>query len=270
MRQQRIADAQDNEDNQMKRIHSITALSFSVFAFASAMAADGYVTGQVNLRAGPDSGYPSVVTLGAGTEVSIQGCVDGWSWCDVITGDNRGWVAGNYLQEDYQGQRVLIPAYGVQIGIPIVTFVFGTYWDNYYRNRPWYGQRERWSHVTPDYRPVAVNNDYRRGAVAGSPTAAHGAPASDAGPSHAGHVAAANQPGSSAAPATQPVNHTARSPAVASPHHAVATGQTVARTKASTTHATPAHVAAAQKAPRPASPAKSDTKEDGAGDKGQH
>ncbi|WP_430390922.1 SH3 domain-containing protein [Dyella sp. 20L07] len=45
------------------------------------------------MRAGPDSSYPDVVMLDTGTEVSIQGCVDGWSWCDVIAGGNRGWVA---------------------------------------------------------------------------------------------------------------------------------------------------------------------------------
>jgi len=140
----------------MKRIPPVTVLAFSLFAVTSAFAADGYVTGNVNLRAGPDSSYPSVAMLGAGTPVAIQGCVDGWSWCDVAAGNNRGWVAGNFLQEEYQGQRVLVPSYGVQIGIPIVAFAFGAYWDDHYRNRSWYHDRDRWSHVTPHYRPVAV------------------------------------------------------------------------------------------------------------------
>ena len=38
----------------------------------------------VSLRAGPDSSYPTVVGLRAGTPVSIAGCVDGWSWCDAL------------------------------------------------------------------------------------------------------------------------------------------------------------------------------------------
>ena len=84
----------------MKRILSTAVLG--LFASASALAADGYLTGDVNLRAGPDPGYPSVAMLSAGTEVAIQGCVDGWSWCDVAVGDNRGWVAGDFLQEEYQ------------------------------------------------------------------------------------------------------------------------------------------------------------------------
>lgn len=97
--------------------------------------------------------------LSAGTPVSIEGCVDGWSWCDVATPDGRGWVAGDFLQEEYQGRRVLVPEYGVQIGIPFVTFEFGSYWDNNYRNRSWYGERERYSKVRPQYRPIVVHTD---------------------------------------------------------------------------------------------------------------
>lgn len=145
----------------MKRVFYITALGLSVFTASAALAADGYLTGDVTLRAGPDSNYPVVAILGAGTPVAIEGCVDGWSWCDVVTGDNRGWVSGSFLQEEYQGQRVLVPAYGVQIGIPVISFVLGAYWDSYYRNRPWYGERDHWSQFRPAYRPVAASNGYR-------------------------------------------------------------------------------------------------------------
>jgi len=135
----------------MKRISTFAALSLSLIAIPAVFAADGYVTGNVNLRAGPDSSYPRVTMLQAGTPVAIEGCIDGWSWCDVATAEERGWVTGNFLQEEYQGQRVLIPEYGLQIGIPIVSFAFGTYWDQHYRSRPWYGNREHWSRVQPQY-----------------------------------------------------------------------------------------------------------------------
>jgi uncharacterized protein YraI len=283
----------------MKRIHAITALSLSLFPFALAMAAEGYITGDVNMRAGPDSSYPGVVMLETGTEVSIQGCVDGWSWCDVIAGGNRGWVAGSNLQEEFQGQRVFVPSYGVQIGIPIITFVFGSYWDSYYRNRPWYGQREHWSHVTPNYRPVAARNDPHYNETAGSLNHAHGAPANDAGPAHASHTQVTSQLRSStvaAAPTTRhaatssavtpqqhavPVDHTVTqahssaphattSTAATSQHHAAPADHTVTQARASTPHAAPAHSAPAQKASRPASPEKSAPKEKGDEDKGQH
>jgi uncharacterized protein YraI len=125
----------------MKR--PVFALLASLFLLAPllAHAADGFVTTNVNLRAGPDSSYPRITTIPIGTQISIQGCTDGWEWCDVIAFGNRGWIAGNYLQYNYQNQRVLVPAYGAQIGIPIVSFVIGSYWGNYYRDRPFYVQR---------------------------------------------------------------------------------------------------------------------------------
>ena len=145
------------------------SLAFPVLAHA----ADGYVTGNVNLRAGPDPGYPLIDLIPAGTEVDVLGCTDGWEWCDVIAYGNRGWVAGNYVEYFYQDRPVLLPAYGAQIGIPIITFVISTYWDSHYRGRPFYRERERWYHrpvvrrpppppIRHPYRPpVRALNDHR-------------------------------------------------------------------------------------------------------------
>ncbi|HTD28101.1 MAG TPA: SH3 domain-containing protein [Xanthomonadaceae bacterium] len=173
----------------MKRILLTSALGLSFFASAAAFAASGYVVGDVSLQAGPDDSYPSVGMLSAGTPVAIEGCVEGWSWCDVGTPDGRGWVAGSYLQEDYQGQRVLIPEYGARIGISFVVFNFGTYWDSNYRNRSWYGERVRYSQIRPRFRSVAVNvnvgshsprdagrDQHGRGRVAPTPVVQHGPP----------------------------------------------------------------------------------------------
>jgi uncharacterized protein YraI len=132
---------------------SLSLASLSLVFPALAQAADGYVTGNVNLRAGPDSSYPLIDQIPAGTEVDVQGCTDGWEWCDVIAYGNRGWVAGNYIEYEYQDQPVLLPSYGAQIGIPIVSFVIGTYWDSYYRNRPFYRQRTQWYHRPIIHRP---------------------------------------------------------------------------------------------------------------------
>lgn len=150
---------------------SLTAASLAFPALAQA--ADGYVTGNVNLRAGPDPSYPLIDLIPAGTEVDVLGCTDGWEWCDVIAYGNRGWVAGNYVEYFYQDRPVLLPAYGAQIGIPIITFVIGNYWDSHYRGRPFYRERDRWYrrpivHRPPPppmrypYRPSArASNDHR-------------------------------------------------------------------------------------------------------------
>ncbi|HEY8682178.1 MAG TPA: SH3 domain-containing protein [Rhodanobacter sp.] len=127
----------------MKRL-VLSALALSLALPLLAHAADGYVTGNVTMRAGPDPSYPLIDEIPAGTEVDVQGCTEGWEWCDVISYNNRGWVAGNYIQYDYDNQRVLLPSYGAEIGIPIVSFVIGDYWNHYYRDRPFYNQRERW------------------------------------------------------------------------------------------------------------------------------
>ena len=144
----------------MKRLTRLALASLSLaslsLAFpALAQAADGYVTANVNLRAGPDPSYPLVDQLPAGTEVDVQGCTDGWEWCDVINANDgsRGWIAGNFIQYEYQDQPVLLPEYGAQIGIPIVSFVIGNYWDNYYRGRPFYRDRDDWYRRPMPHRP---------------------------------------------------------------------------------------------------------------------
>ena len=133
----------------MKRLTRLALASLSLaslsLAFpALAQAADAYVTGNVNLRAGPDPDYPLIDQIPAGTEVSVQGCTDGWEWCDVIVFGDRDWIAGNYIEYEYEDQPVLVPEYGARIGIPIITFVIGDYWDHYYRSRPFYRDRDRW------------------------------------------------------------------------------------------------------------------------------
>jgi uncharacterized protein YraI len=127
----------------MNRIFaSLASLAFCAPLLASA--ADGYVVADISLQAGPDPAYPSITELSAGTPVSIQGCLDGWSWCDVIAVRDRGWVPGTFLQEDYGGQRVIVTDYGMRIGIPVIAFSIGAYWDHHYHDRPFYSQRQQW------------------------------------------------------------------------------------------------------------------------------
>jgi len=128
------------------------AALLGAFLFAAALAAnaqEAFTTRTVNVRAGPDTSYPTVAVLGPGAPVQVMGCLDDWSWCDVAFADNRGWVYSPYLSYVYQGYRVPFYSYAPSFGIPIISFSIGSYWDRYYRGRPWYGRRDYWASRAP-------------------------------------------------------------------------------------------------------------------------
>jgi uncharacterized protein YraI len=110
---------------------------------------EAYTSEPVDLYAGPSGEYPVVTELGPNVPVTVMGCVSDYSWCDVAMPGMRGWVYGAYLTYPYQGGYVPLTNYGAVIGLPIVTFSIGAYWGSFYRDRPWYGQRDHWAHVPP-------------------------------------------------------------------------------------------------------------------------
>jgi uncharacterized protein YraI len=114
-----------------------------------ALAAPGFATGNVNLRAGPGTTYPQVTVVPQGAQVEIFGCLQGYSWCDVGFGQVRGWVSSNYLQYLYEERRVPLVEYAPRVGLPVVTFQFGDYWRDHYRGRSWYSDRDRWGGPPP-------------------------------------------------------------------------------------------------------------------------
>lgn len=147
----------------MKRFLGSVLLALGVALPTFAQGLNGVVTSYVDLYAGPDVGYPPIAQLPAGTSVAIQGCTQGWAWCDVITLGMRGWVAGTFVQYTYQNQPVYVADYGARIGIPIVAFSIGLYWDSYYRNRPFYRNRDYWYGRPYTPRPPPRPPGYRPG-----------------------------------------------------------------------------------------------------------
>ena len=169
----------------MKRFVCSVLLALGVATPAFAQVLNGVLTAYTVLYAGPDPGYPTIAQLPAGTSVAVQGCTQGWGWCDVITLGMRGWVPGTFVQYYYQSQPVIIADYGAQIGIPIVAFAIGSYWGNYYRDRTFYRNRDYWYSrpypTRPPPRPPGYRPGYRPpGAIAYPPGPAYRPPLSQA------------------------------------------------------------------------------------------
>jgi len=117
-------------------------------AFAQSQA---YTTEPTDLYAGPSGDYPVVSELGPNVPVTVMGCVSDYSWCDVALPDLRGWIYAGYLAYPYEGSYVPLESYAPTIGLPVVTFALGAYWGSFYRDRPWYGDRDRWAHTPPHF-----------------------------------------------------------------------------------------------------------------------
>src|ERR1700690_558517 len=120
----------------------LTALLAGAPAISHAQSA--YTAKDVHLRAGPAVDYPVVAILAAGMQIAVEGCLSGYRWCDVVAGPDRGWVYAANIAYPYQGADVPVLTYGAVIGLGIVAFSVGDYWDHYYRGRPWYSQRQVW------------------------------------------------------------------------------------------------------------------------------
>ena len=126
---------------------------------AAAQAEMAYAAKEIHLRAGPAVDYPIVITLPAGVVLDVQGCLSDYRWCDVISGPDRGWVYAANIVYPYRGQNVPVLSYGAVLGIGIIAFSLGAYWDSYYVDRPWYPQRPLWLRRPP---PPRLVPDVRR------------------------------------------------------------------------------------------------------------
>lgn len=122
----------------------LSALGLSFLAGSAVASTPGFTTANVNLRAGPGTGYPVVVTVPNGAPITTYGCLANYTWCDVSWRGERGWMSASYIYITYNGsRRVLTPALAPIIGINVVVFN-RNYWNRYYVGRPWYNNWNRY------------------------------------------------------------------------------------------------------------------------------
>lgn len=118
----------------------------TIASASEASATEAYATSSSWLRTGPDYKFPAITRIPRNATVDIIGCTEGYRWCDVIFNHERGWFAGRRLQTVYNGRRDTIPNLAPLLGLLILQFSFRDYWDNNYRERPWYTDKnqQRW------------------------------------------------------------------------------------------------------------------------------
>jgi uncharacterized protein YraI len=114
----------------------------------AAFAQDAFATTDLNMRAGPGPEFPVVGAIGPDEGVDILGCTESGLWCDVTAGAGRGWAYAEYLSFDLEGERVIVPNVGTRVEVPTASYQVETYWDENYRDRPFYGERERYMTTT--------------------------------------------------------------------------------------------------------------------------
>jgi uncharacterized protein YraI len=127
-------------------VAGMSMLCTSGSAFAQQAA---FTNAPADVFAGPAPDYPVVSQLPQGLQVTVYGCVAGYSWCDVAVPNLRGWIDASTLSYPYQGGYVPLETYGANIGLPIVTFSVDSYWGSYYRGQPWYHDQGRWINHPP-------------------------------------------------------------------------------------------------------------------------
>ena len=67
-----------------------------------------FTNAPVDVFAGPAPDYPVVSQLPQGLQVTVYGCVAGYSWCDVAVPNLRGWIDASALSYPYHGSNVPI------------------------------------------------------------------------------------------------------------------------------------------------------------------
>lgn len=110
----------------------------------AALAQNAIMSDDAALRAGPGSDFPRVAYVPEDARVYINGCLRGFTWCDISWRGERGWVDASNLSYSWNNRYVIVEDWGPRIGLPTIAFSVQDYWTRHYRDRPWWSQRSTW------------------------------------------------------------------------------------------------------------------------------
>jgi uncharacterized protein YraI len=122
----------------MQLKHLSLAIGLLLGTAGAAAAAPAVITGDLNLRSGPGTGYAVIDTMPAGATVNVLGCSG--AWCRVAWGGARGFASRSYLEGTGPVYAAAPPPVVVAAPPPVVGFGFG--WGGWHRG--WYGHG--WHH----------------------------------------------------------------------------------------------------------------------------
>lgn len=112
------------------RTLALTGALLIVFGLASqAIARDvaSYAGVNLKVRSAPSVRFPVAGVVGAGSDLTIRGCLARYCWCDVSAGGVRGWAPGALVEFVHEAQQIYVPARPALVEIPIVTFNLTSY-----------------------------------------------------------------------------------------------------------------------------------------------
>lgn len=132
----------------------LLALALACGAQTAAAETTALIVRSVNVRSGPHQAMPTVTWLLTGTHVTVIGCIASWRWCDIQSGRERGWVYTRYLSVPFEGSAKTIIDGGPNLGLPLVEFQLGPYWDEHYQRRFWYAEKAQWQRRLDEQRPA--------------------------------------------------------------------------------------------------------------------
>jgi uncharacterized protein YraI len=98
---------------------------------------------RIRVLAGPNGDYPIVAHAERGTKADVRGCVEEGTWCEVLTETDRGlldrgWVAASDLNGFSDSPAIDAIRRGNMRDVPVVSYNQTTYWNENYRDQPFY------------------------------------------------------------------------------------------------------------------------------------